>query len=359
MRILWVIHLYPPKHNCGSEWLAHHVNKFLISRGHQVRVILMQAQMHNVSVPYELDGVEVRRDPERNMDAYRWADVILTHLDYTRFTLNIAPMVKRPAVCFIHSHFVYDNNPILNIRDNCHIVYNSQWVKDHLNYQWPSMVMYPPCDYGYYNVNENPEGNEYITMIGLNENKGGYLLYKIAQKMKSKRFLAVIGSYDDGGLQPMIIDLLRTLPNVKVVPNIPEVRDYYRKTRVLLMLSRYESWGRTGTEAMCNGIPVVACPTNGLKENLLDAGIYVPERGDRTIDQSTGDTVEHDGETYDIMPVIKEIKKLDDKKHYQQISDRCRERARELDPRHSLLELENFLINAKQTFRPTNNRVNA
>ena len=37
------------------------------------------------------------------------------------------------------------------------------------------------------------------------------------------------------------------------------------------MPSDYESWGRTATEAMCSGIPVICSEANGLKK--LMAGV--------------------------------------------------------------------------------------
>jgi len=49
----------------------------------------------------------------------------------------------------------------------------------------------------------------------------------------------------------------------------------YARTKVLLMPSSYESWGRVGVEAMASGIPVVAHPTPGLCESLGEAGIFV------------------------------------------------------------------------------------
>jgi glycosyltransferase involved in cell wall biosynthesis len=45
-------------------------------------------------------------------------------------------------------------------------------------------------------------------------------------------------------------------------------------TRVLLMPSRYESYGRTAIEAAASGIPTIAHPTPGLREALGAAGIY-------------------------------------------------------------------------------------
>jgi glycosyltransferase involved in cell wall biosynthesis len=52
----------------------------------------------------------------------------------------------------------------------------------------------------------------------------------------------------------------------------------WARTRILLVPSAYESWGRVASEALCSGIPVIAHPTTGLIENLGDAGIFVDRR---------------------------------------------------------------------------------
>jgi glycosyltransferase involved in cell wall biosynthesis len=217
-------------------------------------------------------------------------------------------------------------------------VYNSQWIANKLKYQWPSMVLTPPCDVEDYNVCDNPIENEYITLISLNENKGGKILRRLAKAMPDKKFLGVMGSYD-----PQIVD---QPSNVTIVPNTPNIGEVYRKTRTLLMLSRYESWGRTATEAMCSGIPVICTPTPGLKENCGDAGLYIEKRGEliKKDDVVIGD----DEETYDLTSVIKQIKKLDKENFYKAVSERSRERAGELNSEKQLNELEQFIQRAAQ-----------
>src|SRR5690606_33938789 len=71
-------------------------------------------------------------------------------------------------------------------------------------------------------------------------------------------------------------------PNVEVVDHVrgEDMRQrVYARTRVLLMPSSYEAWGRAGGEALARGIPVVAPPTPGLCEALGDAGIFVDREG--------------------------------------------------------------------------------
>jgi glycosyltransferase involved in cell wall biosynthesis len=210
------------------------------------------------------------------------------------------------------------------------------------------MVMYPPCDPAYYNVCENPWQNKYITMISINENKGGYILYRVAKALPYAKFIGVYGSYDDGGLQTEIASkIMAECPNVELVANSPDILSVYRRTRILLMPSRYESWGRTATEAMCNGIPVICTETKGLRENCGDAGLYIPDRGHCEADQY-GKIIKHDGDTYDIKPILNHVKKLENEKYYNQVSAACRRRATELDPAKQMAELEKFIINAKQ-----------
>lgn len=317
MKILWSIHLYPPVHNCGSEWMAHNINKFLLSKGHHVRVILHQATMNKVKTPYDYEGVEVF-PPTGQLDAYRWADVICTHLDFTQYSIIMADAAKKPVVHFIHNDIEYTS--VSNARRDNYVVYNSKWIAEKLKYKWPSMVLYPPCDYDQYNVCERPEDNEFITLISLNKNKGAEQFYKIAEVMPHKKFLGVLGSYDE--------QMIKQLPNVTIVPNTPDILSVYKKTRVLLMPSAYESWGRTATEAMCNGIPVICTTTPGLKENCGEAGIYVKQRNN-------------------IDKWVKEIERLDNETYYKKQSEKCRQRARDLSPLPQLIELEQFLINAQ------------
>lgn len=338
--MLWVIHLYPPFHNCGSERVAHEINKFLISKGHQVRVILMQAGMHNIRVPYEYEGVDIIGPPS-HIDGYMWGDVLMTHLDFTQHTVQMGSICDRPVINFIHNSHPYPS--IINAQKNNSCVYNSEWIKEKLNYKWPGIVFPPPCDYRHYDVCEDPANNEYITLINLDENKGGKILRRLAKAMPDKKFLAVKGSYSE----PASIGQITDMPNnVTVVANSPDILSVYRQTRVLLMLSRYESWGRTATEAMCNGIPVICTPTPGLKENCGSAGIYIPERGPIDQDKQTGRVLSDDGDTYDIGPLIKQIKKLDNQKEYKEQSRKARVRSRELDPVKGLNDLEDFILGA-------------
>lgn len=354
MRILWAIHLYPPKHNCGAEYVAHHVNKWLMSQGHEVRVMLLQHQ----GGTYFFEGVEVMGNVP-TLDAYGWADVIITHLDYTRHTINIARILKKPVVHFMHNDSSYAYTCIRDADYKQYMVYNSHWMAkeyQHRGFDMQHIVLQPPCPAEYYRILGNPINNQFITLINLNENKGGYQFYRIAQAMPDKQFLGVVGSYDDGGLQPDIVNKLRSLPNVTIINHSPNVREVYQQTRVLLVLSRYESWGRVATEAMSNGIPVIYCPTSGLLENIGDFGICVNQRGPRTVDEKTGQVTAHDGTAWRIEETVNAISILDDPDTYNGYAELSLSRYKTLQDVQSeqLFVFGQLLEQAKQDY--THNR---
>lgn len=332
MRVLWSLHLYLPGHSCGSEMMAHHINRYLISKGHEVRVILHQSEMYNIACPYVYEGVEVF-GATGHLDAYRWADIIFSHLDFTQYTLIVARAANRPLVHLVHNDIEY--NCIVNAANGTNIVYNSEWIKNILNYKWPSVVMHPPCDSSYYDVDRT--GAEAITLISLNKNKGGEFFYKLAEAMPDRKFIGVIGGYDS--------QCLTNVPdNVQIIGNSPDILSVYKRTRILLMPSLYESWGRTATEAMCSGIPVICTPTPGLKENCGNAAKYL---GHKLTDIDPGEPQVHRGS---VQTWVKAIKSLDSPARYEKYSLLSRKRAAELNPLKELEELESFLINAVNSY---------
>lgn len=310
MNILCSIHLYPPKHNCGAEYMLHNIVKHLQGKGHNVRVLLHQANHYKITNNYTWDGVDVF-PPNANLieGMFRWADAVFTHLDYTRWTIHTAKLYKKPVFHLIHNSHPYPE--IIDAEHQQHIIYNSEWLKDLLQYKFHSFVVTPPIDYRNYDIGA-PTGDK-ITLINLNKNKGGEIFHEIAKALPHKQFLGVQGSYDP--------QLVQKLHNVTYVSNTPDIMNVYRQTRILLMPSEYESWGMVATEAMCSGIPVICTETPGLKENCGKAGIYVKDRNN-------------------IKAWVKAITELDDEKNYASASRKAKARSREHDPRETLDKFE-------------------
>lgn len=275
--------------------------------------MLHQANQHKIKNIYIWEGVEVFPPAGDISLHFYWANRVLSHLEYTNWTIKMGAIYKRPVFHIVHGSFPYQ---CVIEAPQTKVIYNSQWCADSLQYKNDSIVLHPAVDAKKYCVNTDPFQNPYITLINLNENKGGKIFGEIAKKMPDKQFMAVEGSYEE--------QFIPDLPNVKVLPNSPNILPVYQQTKVLLMPSEKESWGMTATEAMSNGIPVIANPTPGLKENCGRAGIFV----DRN----------------DIDGWVKAIRRLDQKRNYEIQSKLCRERADELNPERELANAENFII---------------
>ena len=322
MKILASIHLYPPTHNCGAEYMMHQTLKFLKSEGHECRVLLHQANRHKIDTVYSFDGIDVFPPTEYLIDKlFDWSDIVFTHLDYTQLSINLAHKYKKKCVHFIHNYSVYPS--IENAIDSQYVVYNSEAAKKHLNYKHDSFVLHPPCDYRFYDTGADTQQNEYVTLINLDWNKGGRILKEIALRMPDTKFVGVLGSYSADGKGQM----LNQPDNVLLLRNTTNIKAIYEQTRVLIMPSKIESWGRVATEAMCNGIPVISSGTEGLRENCGNAGIYV----DRD----------------NIDEWVKQIERLKDGRVYKKASRLARERAIELDPVNELTEFNNWICTLK------------
>lgn len=102
---------------------------------------------------------------------------------------------------------------------------------------------------------EEPFRGDCITLVNANMNKGVQQFLEMARKLPERRFLGVLPYYGE-----------RQVPfapsNVEWVPFDDDVRTILKRTRILLVPSYYESFGRIAVEAMLNRIPVIYSKPN-------------------------------------------------------------------------------------------------
>lgn len=303
MKILAHIHGYPPNHNAGAEWMAHHMFKWLQKRGHEIIVAVPDVGAQ------EFEGIQIIPEyaSEHIRVKYRWADIVVSHLDKIGKVINNIRVVDKPA-CFL-MHNTHYNTMIDLIAHRSIMCFNSNYTKGSTNTTTKnpyilkeSCIVYPPCPIEYYKTNRG--GAKYATLINYGLKKGGDIFYELAHMLPEIEFLAVKGDY--------FHQKKRRLDNVTFKENTPRIQKEYALTKVLLMPSQYESFGRTAIEAAASGIPTIAAPTPGLKESLGEAGIF------RELD--------------DIEGWAKELKKLmEDPKHYKTHQELSKARAVELE----------------------------
>ncbi len=306
MRVLARVHLFPPEHCAGAEMMLVELLKALIARGHQCEVHL--SRFCAARAPYVLDGIEVYpRETADWQDRASKADVLLTHLDNTSTVISAALAFRKPLVQVLHN-----THPPTRMWATCRndlLVYNSEWMADALGRDPNGIVVRPPVRVADYDTGSRR--GDYVTLINLNPAKGGVIFAQLAALMPDQPFLAVKGAYGEQ-IEPR-------LPNVTVISHAQlPMHNVYLNTSVLVMPSSYESWGRTGVEAMCSGIPVLATGTPGLRESLGTAGVFLKPDADAHAWRS-------------VLELL-----LTDQAVYAERSAAARQRASELDPTDEL-----------------------
>ncbi|KAA6215530.1 glycosyltransferase [Streptomyces albofaciens JCM 4342] len=265
---------YPPAHNAGSEWMLHSMLRPLAARGHRVTVWL--SHPGTIEKSYEIDGVRVVPFQE-GMDFAahaQKADVLLSHFENVPLVAGLARANSKPLAVICHDNF---HNSFHNAAGADLVVYNSEWIRrdGEIFYAgYPpeflpkrSIVVRPPVLAEEYRT----EPGDCVTLVNLNPDKGGELFWQIAAWTPEWHFLGVRGAYGQQIMPPP------RLPNCEVLDGVPgqQMREHvYSRSRVVLMPSLYESWGRVAVEAFASGIPVIAHPTPGLVESLGEAGTF-------------------------------------------------------------------------------------
>ena len=106
-----------------------------------------------------------------------------------------------------------------------------------------------------------------LTLVNLTKPKGVDLFVALAERLPDRSFLGVKGNDAIEGDRPLPA-------NVTIVEHVDDMRTIYGRTRVLLLPSVYESYGRVALEAAASGIPTIAHPTEGVRDAMGDAALW-------------------------------------------------------------------------------------
>lgn len=292
MKVVAVTPLYPPHSLVGSWISTHECLAHLAAHGHQVDVVPYMARRRPVE---ELDGVTIHPRSSSLSSMLSGADLVVSHLGDNGLAARLAPTV--PHVKMAHSHHSVAGRPSL-------IVACSQNLADRLRWSGSTVVVRPPVRPEQYRTTPG----DHVTLVNLSSDKGGRLLWRLADALPDVRFLAVRGAYGS--------QIVMSRPNVEVIDPTSDMRTVYARTRVLLMPSIRETWGRVAVEAAVSGIPTIAHPTDGAREALGRAATYA----DRS----------------NLAAWVAAIRRLEDPAAWAEASARASARAAQLDPAEDL-----------------------
>jgi hypothetical protein len=238
------------------------------------------------------------------------SDVLFAQLGDRMLGLRLAARYRRPLVYFVHIGNVprraLAGRPSLTVFNSEVLRAEQAWIRD-------ALVVHPPITESDYRTDRGSA----VTLVNLSEAKGGRVLAELACRQPQRRFLGVRGSIDqelpDG-----------PIGNVEIIGPVSDMREVYRQTRVLLVPSAYESYGRVALEAAASGIPTIAHPTPGLVEALGPTAMFA----DRD----------------DLVAWQEWLTRLDDPAEYEQRSRLARARFDELSPSREIDALEARLV---------------
>lgn len=232
---------------------------------HEFRIICNHTEY------YEWEGIpcypqgRMERIYADNNEHVEWCDIVLLQLIGSQYGYAKAAQHQKPLIFIAHNNS-YQSYPIGNSR-TANIIYNSYQLREDLHKQWGhfNSIVFHPLLSGY-----TQRGNKYVTLVNCNGYKGGAVLVELAKLLPHIQFCGVLGGYGD--------QITAELPNLTYLPNGTDMAAIYAETRLLIVPSEYESYSQAALEAMQCGIPVIANPTAGLKENLAYAGIFIDRK---------------------------------------------------------------------------------
>lgn len=324
MNILIIAHMYVPYHNSGGETYLHQVAKDLVWKGHNVRVYFMDTKRYMV-LPYSIhEGVDIfmRKHDDIHIS---WCHVIISHLGYAPTAYEWALQYKKPFIFIAHNDSFADYERIYLSKYPVGIIYNSKWVKksveSNMESSKPSSVVFTPPVNPMYAFRVKRTKPRFVSMINMNENKGGLVFTDIVKAMPDIAFMGVTGSYYE--------QFYPEADNFYLHENTPDLTDVYMDTKILLMPSEYESWGMVAREAMHFGIPVICTRTPGLEENCGEAAMYIEDRNNT--------------EAW-----VKAIRKMMEPKTYKKYSTLALNRVSDDDPTEGFYQIEKLIYEQVQ-----------
>lgn len=322
--VVWFMYSYVPNVRAGSEVTAHAVNKWLLANGWNVVVCCVKWCCD------EYEGVQIvpiKRGYERSsqylQEIYEKASLFCVQNYISANVCRLGGIYGKPLMQFIHVE--NDNNQIVNLKQECpvYVVYNSLTVKEENPTVHPSIIVRPYVDIDYFRkVGGERSRRKYVTLVNCNANKGGQVLVELAKKMPDVDFLGIEGSY-----AKQLVGERERPQNLTYWTTQEDMRKVYDVTRVLIMPSAKETWGRTAVEAMAGGIPVIVSRAGGLME-CVGGGGQNCLRGDLTCWEET----------------LRRL--LEDREEYERWSAAALERAEQLDVSADLERLERFMREA-------------
>ena len=204
-------------------------------------------------------------------------DIVWAQLEGATPVLELARSKGVQGLLFVHDA-EFDPAELRAIGDlGCHVVCSSGFLAEKARkvIGRRAHVVYP-CPETNFGVAGDPQGD--ITMINPHRVKGVQTLIEVARRLPAERFLLVESwRLTDEGVAALE-EQLAGVPNVRFLRRVSDMRQIYRRTKLLLAPSVWEEgFGMVAVEAQSCRIPVIASARGGLPESVGDGGLLIDD----------------------------------------------------------------------------------
>lgn len=281
MTIVAVSHGYPPAWNMGGEVSLHRSLKAL-----DEEVIVLT----RTDEEYSFEGISVkpiaitdvlnpRANPIPLANQLRDlnARVVIAQNELSLPAVRAARTAKTISLVSVHTPPRYGRGIKDGLRLADYAVYNTRAAAK----AWgepDSFVLHPPVTP--LPADKPPKGDAYTLLSSL-RNKGVTVALELAKRYPHKRFIIVRSPAEITHGLPDLEEQAAALPNVELMPRVApeEVCKYLRQTRILLVPSRYETYGMSTLEAAGYGIPTIHVNTPDVREGIGKSAYLIPPLG--------------------------------------------------------------------------------
>jgi hypothetical protein len=277
MSVVALSHGYPPLWNMGGEVSLH--RSMMAAKGDRVVLTNTQAEYYidgiRVSQINTPDVLNTKADPAPIAKQLKDlnAKVVIAQNELSLPAVLAAQEVGAISIVSVHTPPKYGKGIRAGVVYADYAVYNTETSAR----QWGepgAIVVHPPIS----PLPEKtaPTGDAYTVLSSL-LNKGVEVVLELARRYPNKRFIIVRSPAEPTHGLSDLEERAGLLPNVELHPRVHpnDVHKYFEQTRILLVPSKYETYGMSAIEAAGYGIPTVHVDTPHVREGIGDAAVLV------------------------------------------------------------------------------------
>jgi hypothetical protein len=278
MTVVALSHGYPPLWNMGGEVSLHRSmtaikGKRIVLTNTEAEYYIDGIQVAQINTPNVLD-VNANPGPIAKQLKDLNAKIVIGQNELSVPGVIAANQIGAVSMVNVHTPPKYGRLIRPAVVNADYAIYNTQTSAK----QWgepEALVLHPPISDLPSNTSTN--GDAYTCLSSL-LNKGVEVMLSLAEMYPDKRFIIVRSPAEPTHGLPNLEERAAKLSNVELHPRVDpkDVYKYLEQTRVLIVPSRYETYGMSAIEAAGYGIPSVHVDTPHVREGIGDAAVLVP-----------------------------------------------------------------------------------